>query len=92
MNETIVEIDLDKLLKESISENKCLMLYNDDVNTFENVINSLMDYCGHSMVQAEQCANIVHYNGKCDVKHGNIDTLVPIYNALLDRKLTVKIE
>lgn len=69
-----------------------LMLYNDDVNTFDHVINQLVKYCDHNVVQAEQCAYIVHFNGKCQVKRGEFDTLKPICEALLDKGLTAKIE
>lgn len=69
-----------------------LILYNDDVNTFDHVINQLVKYCDHNLIQAEQCAYIVHYNGKCQVKHGQFDTLRPICEALLEKGLTAKIE
>ncbi len=69
-----------------------LILYNDDVNTFDHVINQLVKYCDHHVVQAEQCAYIVHYNGKCQVKHGGFDQLRPICEALLEKGLTAKIE
>ncbi len=72
-------------------QQKELMLYNDDVNTFEHVIKCLMKVCGHTAVQAEQCAYIVHYNGKCVVKKGYIEKLKYMYEALRDEKLSVKI-
>ena len=90
--ETLIETELDKLIQESLYPTKCLMLYNDDVNTFENVIECLVKYCKQAPYQAEQCAMIVHQNGKCDVKHGSVEDLTPIYEALLDNKLKVKIE
>jgi len=68
------------------------MLYNDDVNSFDNVIECLIKYCKHSLIQAEQIASIVHHNGKCDIKRGSFDDLLPIYTALLDNHLTVNIE
>ena len=52
-----------------------IILHNDDVNTFDHVIESLMEVCGHDPIQAEQCAWIVHYNGKCSVKRGAYDDL-----------------
>lgn len=88
----IIETELDKLIKESLGYTKKLMLYNDDVNSFEHVISCLVKYCRHSLEQAEQCANLVHYKGKCDVKNGSFDDLLPIYTALLDNKLKVIIE
>ncbi|HYW95969.1 MAG TPA: ATP-dependent Clp protease adaptor ClpS [Bacteroidales bacterium] len=47
-----------------------LVLYNDEINTFDYVMESLMEVCGHSSVQAEQCTIITHYRGQCDVKKG----------------------
>ena len=76
---------------EAILENHSIILHNDDVNTFDHVINSLVKYCDHSQIQAEQCAHIVHYNGKCQVKKGNINKLKPICSALLDKGLSAEI-
>jgi ATP-dependent Clp protease adaptor protein ClpS len=69
-----------------------LVIYNDNVNTFQHVIHCLMDYCKHTLEQAEQCANIIHYKGKYEVKNGSFKTLKPIANALLENNLSVKIE
>lgn len=69
-----------------------IILYNDDVNSFEHVIDCLIKYCNHQPEQAHQCAFIVHNNGKCDVKHGEYEKLKPIYEALLDAGLSAKIE
>ncbi|MCB0793876.1 MAG: ATP-dependent Clp protease adaptor ClpS [Flavobacteriales bacterium] len=69
-----------------------LMLHNDDVNTFDHVIECLVEICGHDPIQAEQCAWIVHYKGKCSVKRGPIDTLRPQCEALLDRGLSAQIK
>lgn len=69
-----------------------IILYNDDVNTFDHVIESLVKYCKHSKMQAEQCAYIVHYNGKTDVKRGSLDDLLPIHEALIGQKLSAVIE
>lgn len=79
----------DVLLMEDI-ENQ-LVLFNDDVNTFQNVISWLVEICGHNPLQAEQCALIVHYKGKCTVKNGSYEELLPQASALLDRGLTVEI-
>jgi ATP-dependent Clp protease adaptor protein ClpS len=68
-----------------------LVVYNDDVNTFDNVINWLIEICNHEVLQAEQCAHIVHYKGKCSVKTGSFDDLQPRAVALLDRGLSVEI-
>lgn len=70
---------------------KELMLFNDDFNSFQHVIEMLCKYCNHETVQAEQCAWIVHNNGKCMVKRDEYSSLKPIYDALLDAGLSVKI-
>lgn len=87
-----IEEELDVLVKELTAKTKAIILYNDDHNTFDHVIKCLVKYCGHSMIQAEQCAIIVHHNGKCDVKHGSYDKLKPVCEALLEQGLTAKIE
>lgn len=70
---------------------KELMLFNDDFNSFQHVIEMLCKYCNHETVQAEQCAWIVHNNGKCMVKRDEYSSIKPIYDALLDAGLSVKI-
>ena len=69
-----------------------VVLYNDDVNTFDFVIDMLMRYCDHTLNQAEQCALLTHYKGKSIVKKGTYDKLKPIASALLDHGLSVEIE
>ncbi|HEV7230122.1 MAG TPA: ATP-dependent Clp protease adaptor ClpS, partial [Bacteroidia bacterium] len=69
-----------------------IVLYNDDVNTFDHVIDMLMEYCDHEPEQAEQCAHIVHHVGKCSVKNGSYDKLEPICSALLEKGLSAQIE
>jgi ATP-dependent Clp protease adaptor protein ClpS len=69
-----------------------LILFNDDVNTFDFVIESLVEVCGHDSIQAEQCAYIVHFRGKCQIKQGEFEKLEPMCVALLDRGLTAAIE
>lgn len=71
---------------------KALVLYNDDFNTFEYVINSLIQVCNHQPIQAEQCTYLVHYSGKCVVKNGTLKKLQPYCQALLERGLSAKIE
>jgi len=68
-----------------------IVLYNDDVNTFEHVILSLIEICDHNPIQAEQCAFIVHHNGRCSVKMGTYDELEPRCSALLERGLSAEI-
>jgi len=69
-----------------------LVLYNDEFNTFDWVIESLVDVCKHNELQAEQCAFIVHFKGKCDVKSGDFSSLQPLHRELSNRNLTVEIE
>ncbi|WP_417591790.1 ATP-dependent Clp protease adaptor ClpS [Owenweeksia hongkongensis] len=68
-----------------------IVLYNDEVNTFDWVIESLMDVCEHSPEQAEQCSIIVHYKGKCGVKTGTYKELEPKCTNLLERGLSAEI-
>ncbi len=69
-----------------------LVLYNDDFNTFDWVIQSLVEVCKHEPLQAEQCAFIVHFKGKCTVKSADFSTLEPMHRELSNRDLTVEIE
>ena len=83
--------DVDVLEEELVENEKCLLLINDDVNTFEYVIDTLMKVCHHTREQAETCAWITHYKGKCAVMHGSFEELKPYYDILLGHQLTVKI-
>ena len=78
--------------EELLEENKSLVLFNDDVNTFDFVIDTLIDVCGHDVLQAEQCALIVHYKGKCAVKSGTHNELKPEFTEMSNRDLTVAID
>jgi ATP-dependent Clp protease adaptor protein ClpS len=69
-----------------------LIVWNDEVNTFEWVIETLVDVCGHSIEQAEQCAMIIHTKGKYAVKQGAYDELKPICDAITDRGIGATIE
>jgi ATP-dependent Clp protease adaptor protein ClpS len=69
-----------------------IVLYNDDVNTFDHVIDCLMKYCKHDAQQAEQCALLVHTKGKCAVKSGDYSTLQPLCEALCENGLSAQIE
>ncbi|MBK6938443.1 MAG: ATP-dependent Clp protease adaptor ClpS [Chitinophagaceae bacterium] len=75
------------------SEESChLIVWNDNVNTFEWVIESLMEVCGHSFEQAEQCAMIIHFHGKYAVKNGTYDTLKPLCDAITERGINATVE
>jgi len=69
-----------------------IVVWNDDVNTFEWVILTLMEVCGHSAEQAEQCAMIIHSNGKYAVKEGTFEKLRPMCEAIIDRGIDATIE
>ncbi|MCX6285821.1 MAG: ATP-dependent Clp protease adaptor ClpS [Bacteroidetes bacterium] len=69
-----------------------LILYNDDVNTFDFVIETLIDVCKHNSEQAEQCAMIAHMKGRCPVKNGATDILTPLKSEMTNRGLIVTIE
>ena len=89
MKEKILHKD-DRL--KSGNESGSLILYNDDINTFEHVIKSLVEICGHDAVQAEQCALIVHFIGSCDVKIGVVEVLNAMSRSLNAKGLNSKVE
>ena len=72
--------------------NNEIVLYNDDVNTFDHVIDTLIRVCEHTNEQAEQCAILVHYKGRCTVKTGSYDELKAQCSSLLDAGLSAEIE
>lgn len=84
--------EVEVLIDEQTEKEKQIIIYNDDFNTFQHVIECLMKYCGHLMMQAEQCAHIIHNNGKCAVKNGAFKKLKPICEALTENGLDAKIE
>ena len=69
-----------------------IIVWNDEVNTFDHVIDSLVDVCEHSPEQAEQCAHIIHYKGKYAVKRGSFDFLQPRCEALINRGIQATID
>jgi ATP-dependent Clp protease adaptor protein ClpS len=73
------------------SEMLDLVVFNDDVNTFEHVINTLIKICGHSPEQAEQCTLIIHYKGKCAVKKGAFEELKPMRQGVCDHGISAEI-
>ncbi len=79
------------LVEEEIGINNEIVLYNDDVNTFDHVIDTLIRVCQHTSEQAEQCAILVHYKGKCTVKTGYFEELKPQCNQLLNAGLSAEI-
>ena len=81
------------LYKKSVAEEEVydLVIFNDDVNTFEHVINTLVKVCKHTFEQAEQCTLLIHYKGKCTVKTGAFEELTPLREHILDAGITVAI-
>lgn len=71
--------------------NNQIIVYNDDVNTFDHVIETLMRVCNHIPEQAEQCSLIIHYVGKCTVKTGKMKELLPQCSSLLEAGLSAEI-
>lgn len=69
-----------------------LIVYNDDINTFDHVINTLVKVCKHTPEQAEQCTVLVHYKGKCAVKKGSFVDLIPYRQAIVDAGINAEIE
>jgi ATP-dependent Clp protease adaptor protein ClpS len=84
----ITEVSIDT----SEAYSSSLIVWNDDVNTFDWVIETLVDICDHSTEQAEQCAWFIHTKGKYAVKKGNFDTLKPMCDAILERGIGATIE
>ncbi|WP_139423470.1 ATP-dependent Clp protease adaptor ClpS [Chryseobacterium mulctrae] len=81
--EVLVLDDTDEVYK--------LILHNDDIHTFDDVIEALIQICKHDPIQAEQCTMLVHFKGKCTVKTGSIDILKPMHEKLIARSLTSEI-
>lgn len=79
------------LLDEQVVNQNEIVLFNDDVNTFEHVIDTLIYACDHTPEQAEQCSIIVHYKGKCTVKTGPYEDLKPRCSKLLEAGLSAEI-
>jgi ATP-dependent Clp protease adaptor protein ClpS len=88
---TIEKVQEAVLVEEHVGLNNEIVLYNDDVNTFDHVIDTLIHVCKHTAEQAEQCAILVHYKGKCTVKTGSYDALKPQCTQLLEAGLSAEI-
>ena len=81
------EVDV---LEQEVNQHE-IVLYNDDVNTFDFVINSLINVCDHTTEQAEQCTWLVHYKGKCTVKTGELNDIKPRCSKLLELGLSAEL-
>jgi len=82
---------IDKI-EDQLVEERNLVLYNDDYNTFDFVIDTLIEVCDHDPITAEQCTILVHYKGKCTIKSGVLEELKPIRKEMTNRGLTVSIK
>ena len=79
---TITKEEVSVEVEDILSKPYILMLHNDNYNTFDWVIECLIKVCGHELEQASQCAHLVHFTGKCDVKRGDQETIQKMYNKL----------
>ncbi len=84
--------ELEAILNDQTTRNWSIVLYNDDVNTFDWVIECLVKYCQHDTIQAEQCAHFVHFKGKYTVKIGEKSKLKPICDTLIEKGLSASLE
>lgn len=89
-NSNIIESQAKEEFKSS--KGNCLILYNDNKNTFDHVIECLVNICDHDVIQAEQCAYIANYKGKCDIKKGEYKFLKELKDDLIEKGLIVSIE
>ena len=85
------KIQEDVVVEEQVSKEHEIIVYNDDFNTFDHVIDTLIDACDHNPLQAEQCTLIIHYNGKCGVKTGEYKDLKPRCSKILEAGITAEI-
>jgi ATP-dependent Clp protease adaptor protein ClpS len=90
MNPSIKELDRSE---EQLLDEECfnLVVFNDDVNTFEHVIQTLIEVCNHDPQQAEQCTWLIHYKGKCTVKHGAFDEMAKMCEAICNRGISAEV-
>jgi ATP-dependent Clp protease adaptor protein ClpS len=84
--------EFEGLIDEGLSEGRFLILHNDDVHSFDYVIDSLIEVCGMEATQAEQCTYLVHYKGKCDIKKGSYPLLKPYREGLIEKGLNATID
>ena len=88
-NDWSTDVDvLDEVVETDVHN---LVVFNDDVNSFDHVIATLIDVCAHTPEQAEQCTLLIHYKGKCAVKNGSWDELVPMRNEICRRGINAEV-
>ena len=85
------EEEVEVLIDEVTVDERDLMVYNDDFNTFDHVTNTLVKVCKHTVQQAEQCTWLIHYKGKCSVKKGTYEELKPMKDGICDAGIDAKI-
>jgi ATP-dependent Clp protease adaptor protein ClpS len=83
------EVELLEVIE--ITEQMELVVFNDDFNTFDHVIRTLIKVCKHTPEQAEQCTWLIHYKGRCTVKMGSFDFLKPYRDAICEEGIDAKI-
>ncbi len=88
---TEIQHQEDVLLLEEETDLRNLVVYNDDINTFDHVIQTLIEVCKHTPEQAEQCTFIIHYKGKCSVKIGTFEELQGMCSAIHDRGISADV-
>ena len=93
MSVSYQEEELVELLEDqNTEEGKGLVVINDDFNTFDHVISTLIKVCKHNKIQAEQCTHLIHFKGKCRVKEGSYDDLKPMKDGMTDAGIKAVIE
>lgn len=85
------DVQEEVLVITELEDTRNVVVFNDDVNTFEHVIDTLIKICKHTPEQAEQCTLLIHYKGKCSVKSGTFDELKPIKDGICDAGIDAKI-
>lgn len=91
-SESDFEVEFQQELDTLVQAPKSIVIHNDDYNTFDFVIETLIEVCGHDPMQAEQCTYIIHYSGKCAVKTDMFNKLQPMWAKLITFGLTATIE
>ncbi|MBC7946556.1 MAG: ATP-dependent Clp protease adaptor ClpS [Chitinophagaceae bacterium] len=91
-NEVSTDLSVDTDVLTANEETCHLIVWNDEVNTFEWVIQTLIEVCGHSQEQAEQSSYIIHYKGKYAVKEGGYEVLKPLCDAITERGIGATVE
>lgn len=91
-SEVAQELEFERELETIVRSSRALVVHNDDFNTFDFVIDNLIEVCGHEPLQAEQCTYIIHYHGKCAVRTAQFKRLQPMWAQLTQRGITATIE